>query len=247
VEFIVFVLMRASESEDKLEWLQRVFHDKSLDTIFGLLEHTSFETAKGSHWFSQIFARVLPANPDRATSILLRMMQSQSYETSEAAAGLFSTVGAERPQELMEGIGKLMLSGEQNMSFLFRKYPIVSLPEGVVIEWLEKHDLEGARVLARHMPAPFVGSNGPELNPVTRFILERHGDDERVFSSWIAGMYSGQAFVGSIADYTERRAAMAEPFLNFPIEAVRRWARGQIQYAEEYVPKFRVNEEEGGF
>jgi len=52
-------------------------------------------------------------------------------------------------------------------------------------------------------------------------------------------MYSGQAFVGSIADYTERRAAMAEPFFNFPIEAVRRWARGQIKYAEEYVPKRR--------
>jgi hypothetical protein len=117
----------------------------------------------------------------------------------------------------------------------------------VVIQWLEKHGLEGARVLARHMPAPFVGSNGPDLNPITRFILEKYGDDERVFSSWVAGMYSGHGFTGSIADYTERRAAMAEPFLNFPIEAVRRWARGQIQFVEENVPKFRLNEEEEWF
>lgn len=97
IEFIVFVLMRTTEGEDKLEWLQQVFHDKSLDTIFGLLERACFETSKGSHWFSQIFAGVLPANPDRATSILLRFMQSDSYETSEAASGLFPTVGAERP------------------------------------------------------------------------------------------------------------------------------------------------------
>ena len=118
IEFIVFVLMRTTESEDKLEWLQAVFHDKSLDMIFGLLEQASLESQKGSHWFSQIFARVMPANPDRATSILLRMMQSDSYETSQAAAGLFSSVAAQRPQELMDGIGRLMLSGERNMSFL---------------------------------------------------------------------------------------------------------------------------------
>ncbi len=247
IEFIVFVLMRATESEDKLEWLRAVFHDKPLDIIFGLLEHASLESQKGSHWFSQIFARVMPANPDRATSILLRMMQSDSYETSKAAAGLFSSVAAQRPQELMDGIGRLMLSGERNMSFLIRKYPIVSLPEGVVIQWLEKHGLEGARLLARHLPGPFVGSNGPDLNPIAHFILERYGDDEKVFSNWIAGMYNGQVFAGSIADHTERRAAMAEPFLNFPIEAVRRWARGQVQFAEENVPKFRLSEEEEGF
>jgi hypothetical protein len=247
IEFIVFVLMRTTEGEDKLEWLQQVFHDKSLDTIFGLLERASFETSKGSHWFSQIFARVLPANPDRATSILLRLMQSNSYDASNVASGLFPTVGAERPHELMEGIGKLMLSEGHNWGFLFRKYPIISLPEGVVTQWLEKHGLEGARALARHMPAPFVGSDGPDLNPITRFILEKYGDDETVFSSWVAGMYSGHGFTGSIADYTERRAAMAEPFLNFPIDAVQRWARGQIQFAEENVSKFRVHEEEEWF
>ena len=247
IEFIVFVLMRTAESENKLEWLQAVFHDKSLDVVFGLLEQASLTTQKGSHWFSQIFARVMPANPDRATSILLGMMQSEAYETSKAAIGLFPSVAAQRPKELMDGIGRLMLSGERNMSFLFRQYPIVSLPEDIVIEWLDKHGLAGARLLARHVPGPFMGSNGPDLNPITRFILERYGDDEKVFSSWVAGMYNGQAFAGSIADYTERRAAMAEPFLNFPIEAVRRWARSQVQYADEYVPKFKLEEEERGF
>ena len=147
----------------------------------------------------------------------------------------------------MEGIGNLMLEGEQSMSFLFRKFPIITIPEDVIIQWLETHGLEGARLLARHIPAPFMSDHGPELNPITRYILERYGDDEKVFSRWVAGMYSGQAFAGSIADYTERRAAMAEPFLTFPIKAVRRWAQGQIQFAEEQVPKFRLSEEEEQF
>ena len=151
-------------------------------------------------------------------------MQSESYETSEAAAGLFASVAAARPQQLMDGIGKVMLSKERNLNFLFRKFPIVSLPEDIVIQWLEKHGLEGARLLARQVPGPFMGSNGPDLNPVTRFILENYGSDDIVFSSWVAGTHSGGAFAGSIADHMEQRASTAKPFLTFPIEAVRRWA-----------------------
>jgi hypothetical protein len=241
---MVFLLMRTTDLEDKLAWLQTVFNDESLDVIFGLLEQATLKTKTLTHWFSQIFGRVLPANPDRATSILIRMTQSESYETSEAAAGLFASVAAVRPQQLMDGIGEIMLSKERSVSFLFRKFPIMSLPENVVIPWLEKHSLEGARLLARHVPGPFMGSGGPDLNPITRFILERYGNDDNVFSGWVAGMHNGRVFAGSIADYTENRASMAQPFLNFPIEAVRRWAQSEVMFAEENVKGFRLSEEE---
>jgi hypothetical protein len=244
IEFMVFLLMRTADSEDKLVWLQTVFNDEPLDVIFGLLEQAALKTEKLSHGFSQIFARVLPANPDRATSILIQMMQSESYETSQAAMGLFASVAAVRPQRLMDGIGEVMLSKERKLSFLFRKLPIVALPEDVVIQWVEKHGLEGARLLARHVPGPFMGTHGPDLNPVTRFILEGYGNDDSVFSAWFAGIHSGGTFAGSIADHVGRRASMAEPFLNFPIEAVRRWARSEIMFANENVENFRLREEE---
>jgi hypothetical protein len=144
IEFMVFLLMRTTDL-DKLVWLQTVFDDETLDVVFGLLEQASLTTTQRSHWFSQIFARVLPANPDRATSILIQMIQSESYETLDAAAGLFASVAAVRPQHLMDGIGEVMLSEERTLRFLFRKFPIVSLPEDVVIQWLEKHGVEGAR------------------------------------------------------------------------------------------------------
>lgn len=212
--------------------------------VFGLLEQAALTSKNLSHWYSQIFARVLPANPDRATSILIQMMKSDSYETSQTAAGLFASVAAVRPQELMDAIGAAVLSKERSLRFLFRKFPITLLPDGVVVKWLEKNGLEGARLLARHVPGPFVGANGPELNPVTRFILENYGNDDLVFSSWFAGMHSGGAFAGSIADHMEQRAARAEPFLNFPIEAVRRWAVIEMNYAAENAENFRMSEEE---
>ena len=244
IEFIVFLLMRAGDSEDKLIWLQTVFEDQFLDVIFGLLEQAAQKSKRLSHWFPQIFARILPANPDHATLILIQMMQSDSYETSQTAAGLFASAAAARPQQLMDGIGAAVLSKERNLRFLFRKFPITLLPEEIIIQWLEKHGLEGARLLARHVPEPFMGANGPELNPVTRFILENYGNDNMVFSSWFAGIHSGGAFAGSIADHMEQRATRAEPFLNFPIEAVRRWALAEIKFAEENAERFRMSEDE---
>jgi hypothetical protein len=42
----------------------------------------------------------------------------------------------------------------------------------------------------------------------------------------------------------EQRATRAEPFLNFPIEAVRRWALAEIKFADESAESFRMSEEE---
>jgi len=244
IKFMAFLLRRTTDTTDKFAWLQTLFNDESLDVIFGLLEQAALNTKELSHWYSQMFARALPANPDRATSILIQMMQSESYETSQTAMGLFASVAAVRPQRLMDGIGEVMLSKERSLNFLFRKFPLVALPEDVVIQWLERHGLEGARLLARHVPRPFMGNHGPDLHPLTRFILERYGNDDNVFSAWFAGIHSGGAFAGSIADHVGQRASMAEPFLNFPIEAVRRWARAEIMYANENVENFRLREEE---
>jgi hypothetical protein len=110
IEFLVFLSMRANESIDKLTWLQAIYEDETLDVPFGLLEKASTRTKELTHWFSQIFARVMPANLDRAVSILIEMMKVEDYDVAEAAAGLFSTVASVRPQELMDGIGTLMLS-----------------------------------------------------------------------------------------------------------------------------------------
>lgn len=116
IDFVGFLLMRMTNLEDKLLWLQTVCEDESLDVIFGLLEQAALKTRTLSHWLSQIFVRVLPANPDCATAILIQMMLSESYEISEAAQGLFANVAAVCPLHLMNGIGEVLLSKEQRLT-----------------------------------------------------------------------------------------------------------------------------------
>jgi hypothetical protein len=245
IEFIVFVLMRMDQGQDKLWLLQRLFDDDALSTIFDLLLDAAATSDKLSAYFGQIFARVLPANPKRGTDVVLKMMQNHSYEVSQEAANLFSTVVTAEPEALMDGVGQILLKNDWNCPLNFRGLPIVALPDDIVIRWLEKHGLDGARVLARHLTRPYIDSGVPSLHPVTRYVLDKFGADDTVFSGWLSGMNHGQVFAGSIADHIDRRASAAEAFLQFPIEAVRRWAEGEVLFADQNAPGFRLQEEEG--
>ncbi len=244
LEFIVFLLMRMPENEDKLLSLKKIYEDGSLTLIFDLLKESMMTTGTLSHGFSNIFILVLPINPQRATSILVQMLRSETYATSETAAGLLPSVGAICPNQLMDSVGEILLSDESNFAFRFRTLPIVSLPAHVLIDWLEKHGIQGARVLARFAPGPFMASHGPELNAVTRYILEKYGDDDIVFSSWMTGMNDGGMFTGSVAERLQQQASAARPFLTYPIAAVQRWARARITFADQNSESFRHWEEE---
>src|SRR5258708_35635987 len=56
---------------------------------------------------------------------------------------------------------------------------------------------EGAARLHDTCRRPFIGNDGRELNSVIKFILERHGNDDDVFSSFLAAMHNGQVLTGA--------------------------------------------------
>jgi hypothetical protein len=98
-------------------------------------------------------------------------------------------------------------------------------------------------VVARYLPRPHLNGDKPELHPVAKAVLERYGSDDQVFYRWVAGM-SGGVVAGSLADWVERRAEYAEKFLGSPVEAVRRWAEGEIGFSSANAADFRLSEEE---
>jgi hypothetical protein len=246
LDFIQFLLMR-DQQVDAMGFLATLFEDASLETVFGLLELTATQSKQFSHWFSKLFVTALSANPARATKLVVEMMKSDRYEVGKAASELISVAGAFEPRLLMEAIGEAMTDRQGKVSFLVRKFPISTLPAEVIIEWIRENGVEGARVLARHVPGPFIGANGPELHPVTKFLMDTFGEDKGVFASFVAGIHTGGVFVGSIADWAERGAALAEQFLDYPNESIRKWARGEVAFSSESADHFREREEEEHF
>lgn len=145
----------------------------------------------------------------------------------------------------MEKIGELLLSEGSSLKFFLKRFPLLSIPNEVLTDWIDRHGLAGARLVARYLTRPFIGDHGPDLHPVTKYVLEHFGEDDRVFANWVSGMTHGQVFAGSIADWVEKRAEQAEPFRTYPLSAVRRWAEGEILFASNNADDFRQSEEEG--
>jgi hypothetical protein len=243
IEFIVFLLMRA-QPEDKTAYLQLVFSEPRLETGFGLFEQVAESGEKVSAYFTQIFSRALPADPQRGIDIVVRMIESKSYDVSEAGSSLVHTVAKIDPRTLMKKIGDVLLSDGGPSIFVLRKIPIILLPTEVLQVWLEEHCLRGAQVLASFLPRPYLNNGKPELHPIAELVLKQYGDDDQVYARWVSGMTNGQVFAGSIANWVEQRASLAESFVNYPIAAVRRWAKGEIGFAADNATDFRLSEEE---
>lgn len=246
LDFIHFALMR-EQAGDPSAFLIQMFEDGRLETVFGLLEESSKDKSNFSHWFPRLFQLAFPSNPARAVGIAISMLAAGSYEASQAASGLMHTMAEADPTSLMSALGMALLDQQNSINFAFRKVGLGAIPDSVVIEWLKTHGVDGARALARHVIAPYIGTNGPELNFVTAFLMENFGDDERVFSSFVAGIHSGGVFTGPISNWMQRGVTLAEQFTNYPIPSIRQWARNEVDYGAKQVEQFREREAEEGF
>jgi hypothetical protein len=246
IDFIHFALLR-SKPDTPVEYLIGMFGDETLEVPFGLLEESIDGKKAFSHWFPRMFQIVMPANPARAIQLEIATLGSDNYEASQAASGLLHSIAELDGSLLMAQLGQAMLEGRGKIHFVIRKISISIFPPEIVIAWLKEKGLEGARVLARHVAPPFIGPNGPELNPVTAYLMENFGDDERAFSSFLAGLHSGGVFTGAISDWMQRGVTLAEQFLNYPIPSVRKWAQAEVDFTSQQVEEFREREEEEGF
>jgi hypothetical protein len=244
IDFIQFALTR-QEASSSSRFLMQMFSDNRLDTVFGLLEESINNRNQIPHWFQHLFQLALASNTERAVDLVISMLAHGSYEASEAASGLMHSLAVVDSSKLMEKLGSALLDGQGSTNLAFRKVAISVIPNDIVISWLEKHGLEGARALARHTVGPYVSTDGPELNEVTRFIMETYGDDEQVFSAFVAATHRGGVFAGPISNWMQRGVTLAEQFVNFPIPSVRRWARSEVEFGSKQVEEFREREEEG--
>jgi hypothetical protein len=151
------------------------------------------------------------------------------------------------PAEVMEVVGEQMTQGEQKQQFLFRKFPVLaSLPFDVVVSWLKRVGVEGARAIARHLDPPNLNDGQPWISPLTEFVLTYFENDDRTFSEFVAGVHSFQLYVGSYSSAREQESSVARAFIGSPIRRMREWAQLELRQAEADARVHRIREEEFG-
>jgi hypothetical protein len=110
--------------------------------------------------------------------------------------------------------------------------------------WLERTQLEGARKIAGSLTRPFLDAEGrPVVPPLTKMVLERFGEDEKVIQAFVSGS-GGRSYSGDIAAQHLQEAAIAAKFLQHPLQAVREWARIEKAMSEHEAARWRREDEE---
>jgi len=112
------------------------------------------------------------------------------------------------------------------------------------MDWLANAGIDGARQLARHLPAPAIAEGGTPVVPeLTECVLVAYGNDDQVFREFLAGRDDIEAKWGPVSAHEEKHAHVARSFLNHHLPVIRRWAEQALARAEESA-KFWSNIEE---
>jgi hypothetical protein len=247
ITFIAYQLNKLKDEEERRLLLVQMFGE-SLDELWTLMEAVVSNPGREAFWFVRVLQAAEPFNPLRVLKIASSMLVSDDYEFSQQGEGIIAEVAQRYPEQVMEVVGEQMTQGEQRQKFFFRKFPVIgSLPFEVVVAWLKRVGVDGARAIARHLQPPSLDGNGnARILPLTEFVLTYFEDDDRTFSEFVAGVHSFQVYTGSFSSAREGEASVAKTFLGTPIRRIREWAQLEFAQAEADARIQSIREEEFG-
>ena len=217
--------------------------DASFDELaWTVVSETITESAGQAFWWGEIVKHAMPTvGPERAAKLLVSGLIGSNFHIRDTSDELLGLLAAEHPREVISALGDIILSEDSWKLNVSRTDFFLSVPIDVISEWLEKVGVQGALSLAGHVPAPSISDDGELiLNPLTALLLERFGEDESVFTQFVAGVHNLQTYMGDIAGQKEQEARNAEKFIHHRIPAVRRWAELEMEAGRQDAARWRA-------
>ncbi|GIK40539.1 MAG: hypothetical protein BroJett011_43720 [Chloroflexota bacterium] len=230
---IMFVAFRLEDDKKQAEY-QILDHEEIVALIWRLLEATVDYAGTESFWWGRILDSLVVVNPERAAKIAVAALVGERLSHRDEAIKVLSRIASEYPDVVMEQLGQAIMDEEKGWHFFIGKYDrlIQSLPKEIIINWVQSEGVEGARRLARHLPAPYLDKDGRAIvPPLTEFVLKTFEEDDRVFTEFCVGVHSLQMYSGDIAAQHEKEAEMAKKFLNHSLRRVREWADYEVRHS----------------
>jgi hypothetical protein len=86
----------------------------------------------------------------------------------------------------------------------------------IVIEWVRNHGLEGARLIARHLPPPDLDQDGGTVIPELLDLILREFDADQVYQRFAASVHGLESWWGNGADAFRGDPEIAKKFLVHP-------------------------------
>lgn len=241
LEFVSRRIFR--EKKGKIGQIFDVIGIRSL--AWRLIEITP-EKDKSYQWIQTLEALSKYDLPRAIKLMALGLVEGYLHNIGEFDAFLVS-LAKSNPDLLMKSVGEVMLDKNLGWKFQILKHKLLfkSLPEETVIEWVKEQGVEAARLLARHLPLPYVSKEGLPIVPyLTQFVLDTFEDDEEVFDAFLYGVHAFQGYSGDIAAQHDKEAEIARKFSRHPSKRIRAWAQIEEDHARSEAERLRQYTEE---
>ena len=170
---------------------------------------------------------------EKASYIVCSLL-GESFSVAEEAKRVALDIARTCPQIMMEHLGARFLDLKNGWKLQVRGYSSVfgQISADVVMGWLDKHGVEGARIIMGSIPKPYIDTNGvPVVPDLALKILTRFGNDAEVQDGYVVER-GVRSYSGDISGQKHAEAEVAAKFLNHPLEAIRKWAKLNKERAE---------------
>jgi hypothetical protein len=201
---------------------------------------------EGWAW-GEVVAALGQSDPPAAIRLAVRALGAEnSIGLSHPVERYLADAAQRYPQTVMAELGAGLLAPATGWRLRLNDLvPVVAaLPPATPRAWVEQLGLDGARSLARLLPAPHLVDGVPTVPELTEFVLDRYGQDDRVFREFCAGAGSHGVRSGDIAGQYDRDAEVARKFLTHSCRAIREWAIQAEQIARAHADWLRKDDEE---
>jgi hypothetical protein len=134
---------------------------------------------------------------------------------------------------ILEAFRILLEDDTKRCFFMFGQYKklLQAFSDDSMIKFFSEIDMESRRALARFLPAPYYNNDMPIFPKITRFILEKYGEDADFFNEFCSGLHSLQMYSGDISEQHKKEAELAKAFFADKNKIIRKWSHYEYDNA----------------
>jgi hypothetical protein len=183
------------------------------------------------HEWSELVEQLADYDLARAARLLGQALLSDNVALERRSRKQLCKLTTRDPDAVMTGVGQVLLEPARGWRLQGRvlRDLVGCIPTQSVIAWVREYGIEAARLIARHLPCPYLDDEGRPVVPEVLDVILREYDDDEVFMNFCAGGQSGISWNGDKAEQFRRETEELKRFLRHPNRRVRDWARHEIE------------------
>lgn len=189
-----------------------------------------------SAW-SSLLESLAPSHPEETADLVTDALTSTGplrVVLEDLTQEVLLKLARQHPRLVMDAVGRRILDPSRRPFFGLRRFQglfeAIGLPE--VQRWMTEHGSEPIRYIAYQLETPHIQDNEPFIPPVTEWVMAQFGTDDKVFREFCAGRHSFEVQVGHARDRRSELERALAPFLEHPLQWVRRWAEWELKENE---------------